>query len=130
MFENVGKKLQLFAKIDFYVCIALIAFYEITTLPDLDKDLIPIHLIYLCLYILGAFCSALLLYGFGQLIDDVSEIRKNNPSESRINPTNAGSANNPYSAQVDILRNRLHKGLITPEQYNQAVEKLKQSNHN
>lgn len=76
MYENIGKKIQMFAVINAAcITIAGILAWIIMLFNDRQADNV---LAWVCLVIaIGALSASWPLYGFGQLVEDVHELRVN-----------------------------------------------------
>ena len=118
MYDNIGGKIKGLAKASFIV--ATIA--EVITgiaLMAADEDLILYGLLVMVVGPIVAWVSSWLLYGFGELINKASDIERN---------TRGGERKSEAQAKVDSERvNKIEKlrsqGLITEEEYQQAISK-------
>ena len=89
MYDNIGEKIKGLAKAAFIVEAIMAAIVGIALLAS-DEDLILTGLLVLLVGPIVAWVSSWLLYGFGELIDRVSEIAKN----TRILPNTPTATNN------------------------------------
>lgn len=71
LFDNVGKKICIMSKILFFISVIGALLLIILALGDLKVEILMISLI----LVVSAFLVFLPLYGFGQLILNVQEIR-------------------------------------------------------
>ncbi|MCR5680956.1 MAG: hypothetical protein K6G29_00785 [Clostridiales bacterium] len=134
MFQDVGKKLKVIAQILFWVGILGDVAFAIFIINTSAKYLVfmgtPVGIIGAIVMILliafASWVSALLLYAYGQLVDDVSAIRRIDDNNPRVRSVSISSTE-AVSAKTEILRHKLHAGEITPEQYNKAIEQLKKN---
>lgn len=118
MYDNIGGKIKGLAKASFIVA----AIAEVITgiaLMAADEDLILYGLLVMVVGPIVAWVSSWLLYGFGELIDKASDIERN---------TRGGERKSEAQAKVDSERvNKIEKlrsqGLITEEEYQQAISK-------
>jgi len=118
MYDNIGGKIKGLAKASFIVA----AIAEVITgiaLMATDEDLIGYGLLVMFVGPIVAWVSSWLLYGFGELIDKASDIERN---------TRGGERKSEAQAKVDSERvNKIEKlrsqGLITEEEYQQAISK-------
>ena len=83
MFENIGEKIKSVAEIACWI--GIIAF-GIVGLNVMFSESFFAGLITIAIGFLVSWISAFTLYGFGQLIDDTSEIKKMLASEYKIAP--------------------------------------------
>ena len=118
MFENIGGKIKGLAKAAFIVVAIAAAIIGIALIAS-DEDLIVTGLLVIVLGSFIAWVSSWFLYGFGELIDNTCEIARN---------TRGGERKSEVQARVDYERvSELEKlrsqGLITEEEYQQAISK-------
>lgn len=120
MFNNIGKKIKALAKIVFGILTALFEIGGIILFAlGAGYGYGPFILIGLLIMIIGplfAWLSTLQLYGFGEIIDKLTDV------ESNIR----GNASKP-----DFVGDRLEKieklhndGIISDEEYNKAISNL------
>ena len=79
MFENIGKKLKGLAKIVFIIEVAFLGFIGLVLILE---GTVGDGLLILIAGVLGAWISGLFLYGFGEIIDKLTEIEKNTRIET------------------------------------------------
>lgn len=117
MYDNIGGKIKGLAKAVFIVE----AIAAVITGFLLMTSVIPIGLLVMVVGPLVAWVSSWLLYGFGELIDKTCDIARN---------THGGERKSEAQSKVDYERvskiERLRsQGLITEEEYQQAISKEK-----
>lgn len=109
MFDNIGVKIQMVAKTVAWIEIILsvitgivMFFYGVANFEYSGLYVLvgPVVGITGCI---AAWLSAILLYGFGKLIEDVGEIRKGNISveSNRCGSSNYGNANYAYQQNAN-----------------------------
>ena len=80
MFNNIGKKIMKFAKVIFWFILIVGIIASIGSAYEMARVNTPlvgavVLIPSLALSIFAAWASTLVLYGFGQLVDDTHEIR-------------------------------------------------------
>lgn len=78
--------------------------------------------------IIGAFISwlsYLILYGFGELIENSEIIAKNISGIKSYNEDFKLNKGTTYEEKIDLLNDLKNKGLITEKEYSEKSEKLK-----
>ena len=118
MYDNIGSKIKGLAKGTFIVE-AIAAFISGIALMAAEDDLIGAGVLIMLLGPVVAWVSSWVLYGFGELIDKTCDIERN---------TRGGERKSVAQTKVDTERvnklERLRKeGLITEEEYQQAISK-------
>ncbi len=78
MFENIGKKIKSLAKIVFVIEAAFLGFVGLVLMLDGNGE----GFLVLVAGVLGAWISGLFLYGFGEIIDKLTDIEKNTRNET------------------------------------------------
>ncbi len=111
--NNIGKKLKGFVKVIFGIEVVIALILGFVALEDSDG----LSLLYALIGILIAWLSTWFLYGFGEIIDKLTDIEKN---------TRNGSVKSDVQTQVDNKRTaKLEKlrsqGLIDEEEYKRAL---------
>ena len=94
MFENVGEKIKTFARVIFSLELIASIISGIVIFLN-DDDLTFIALLTVILGIIFSWFSALLIYGFGELIEKTCEIAKNTQKEKVGTPLNNVNQNKP-----------------------------------
>ncbi len=116
MFTNVGNKIKVWASVLFWVGIAISVIYGLTMIVVL-KQLAFIGVIIMAIGALASWLSSLVLYGFGELIENSSVIAgKKNADVSKADTAN------------EALEKRQNEGVVTEEAYqkiNDMAEKDK-----
>ena len=117
MYNNIGKKIKMLAKVIFFVE-AIAAIFGGISVIGLDEDLAVVGILIMIVGSVFAWVSSWLLYGFGEIIDKLSDIEQN---------TRTGvKSYTPVSDGVDRL-SKIEKlrseGLITEEEYRQSLSK-------
>ncbi len=121
MYQNIGKKIKLLAKIIFFI-FAMIGFLGGLVLfmaGNGEGLIVIIGLLIMIIIPLIAWISSWLLYGFGELIDKACDIEKN----TRI--YNLSTKQQPKSelSRTEKLERLRSQGLITEEEYQMAISK-------
>ena len=121
MFDNIGSKIKMVAKVVFWIDIIASCSIGIIFLADGDEIMALIGLSVIVLGCLLSWAGSLFVYGFGQLIENsdflVAE-KKGNKAEM---PRPVETAND----KVATLNKWKEQGLITEEEYNQKMGNLK-----
>ena len=133
MFDNVGGKIKGFAKVVCWIGIsasiilALVLFVAASGARySLQTTLILSGIAVLCVGPLLAWLGSLFTYGFGELIEQTTAINENLRRSGTDAPSTSPviTAPRPGSAdtkRADRLRRMLDQGLITEDEYNQAL---------
>lgn len=119
MFDNVGRQIKTLSKFLFWVGIILSViigfFYAIN-----DTSTALLGLIILICGCFGSWVSSLLLYGFGQLIENTDKEDNDIPNMSITN-----NGENLYLlAQQNALKKKYESGKISKEKYEEEINKL------
>lgn len=119
MYDNIGRKIKLLAKISFIILAVASVITGAVLLGTGEEIGLIIGLPILFAGPLLAWISSWLLYGYGELIEKACEIERN---------TRGGERKSEAQAKIDSERiNRIEKlrsdGLITEEEYQQAISK-------
>lgn len=120
MYKNIGKKIKGLAKVLFIVE-AIVVVLTGVIIISLARDY-TIFLVGMLVLIIGpivAWISSWLLYGFGELIDKTCDIERN---------TRSGKIKSEAQSKIDAERiskieNLRSQGLITEEEYREAISK-------
>ena len=120
MYENIGSKIKGLAKAIFYIQAILSVFFGIGAMAEGD-DMMLTGVLLMILGPIVAWVSSWLIYGFGELIDKTCDIARN---------TYGGERKSEAQSKVDYERiSKIEKlrsqGLITEEEYQQAISKDK-----
>ena len=116
MFNNVGKKLNSLAMVMFVV-LAIISFIAGILVLSINDDFIaPGLLIIFCGPLVALFFSWL-LYGFGELIDKVTDIERS----IRRGEHKSEAQTKFDSARINRIEKLRSQGLITEEEYKKAI---------
>lgn len=107
MFNNVGGKIKAVAKVIVWIGIAICVIYGFVMLVSIE-DMALIGLLIMTVGSLVSWISALVLYGFGELIENSGIIA--NKKEKPID-------NKPQDKKNEAIDKWLEKGLITEEEY-------------
>ena len=135
MFENIGKKIKVLAKVIFAISL-ISAIIGGIVLISTDDDLLATGLfVLLAGPVLIGLIPAWMIYGFGELVDKTCDIAAGNrpvvggapvysnpnaPAAPVVSKAKAAEMNKRI-AQIEDLRS---KGLITEEEYLLAVSKV------
>lgn len=107
MFNNVGGKIKTLAKIAAWIGIAICVIYGFVMLVSME-DMALIGLLIMTVGSLASWISALVLYGFGELIENSGII---------ANKKEKLADNKPQDKKNEAIDKWLEKGLITEEEY-------------
>ena len=115
MFDNIGVKIKGLAKVLFWLEVITAVIVGFVLAADTDG----LSLLFAIAGVLVAWISAWFLYGFGEIIDKLCDIERN---------TRGGERKSEAQSKVDSERiNKVEKlrsqGLITEEEYQQAISK-------
>lgn len=124
MFSEPGKQIQKMAKVLFWLetipclILALALGWEKTHYWSNDYEFHPVYFFgFAIVGPLVAYYSSLMMYGFGELIDKVSEIQKSSSiSEFLKNTIDAGSATIPGKYATDVVLKSGTKKTVKEEQ--------------
>ena len=118
MYDNIGGKIKGFAFVSFFI-LTIASVISGIGIWSSDDDYIMLGILVM---VLGPFLSWMLswlLYGFGELIDKVTEIEKNTRFFNDISETQAKTDSERFE-RIEKLRSQ---GLITEEEYKNAITK-------
>ena len=118
MYDDIGGKIKGLAKATFIIG-AIAAVIIGIMFMALDDELIGIGLLIMILGPIVAWVSTWFLYGFGELIEKTCDIARN---------TYGGEIKSEAQSKVDYgriskIENLRSQGLITEEEYQQAISK-------
>lgn len=135
MYSNIGGKIKALAVGTFIVETVAWIFYALILAAE-DPDMILLSFLMILFGPIVAWISTWLLYGFGELIDKATEIAENTlpPKEPASAPSVARTAvakpaapaartADEKQARIDSLEKLREQGLITEEEYQQALTK-------
>lgn len=120
MYDNIGGKIKGLAIVTFIVEAIATVITGIVIMVFGDKR--SISILGLLVIVVGpifAWISSWLLYGIGELIDKTCDIERNTHSIER----KSGAQANVVSERVNRIEKLRSQGLITEEEYQQAVSK-------
>ena len=120
MYDNIGKKIKGLAKAVFIVEAIAMVITGIALMAS-DEYMIPIGLLVMVVGPLVAWVSSWLLYGFGELIDKTCDIERNTRGGERKSEAQS-KIDSERISKIEKLRSQ---GLITEEEYQQAISKEK-----
>ena len=132
MFNNSGKKIKLFAQIFFPLDIVCFVVWAIILFANAIYA--PIFILYGFLSLIFgpivAWFSALLLYSWGSMVDNVQSIKNKQCQDTTEDPSLWQLLKNFFkknskdnSKETEKLTEQLTSGKITFEEYNKAVDK-------
>ena len=127
MYSNIGGKIKALAIGLFAVETLASVFYSLVMVVE-DPDMIVLAFLTILFGPIVAWISTWLLYGFGELIDKATEIaentapKKNAPAAKPAAPV-AANAVAEKQARIDALLKLREQGLISEEEYQQALTK-------
>lgn len=87
MFDKVGSKIKVLAKIFCWVGIIISWILGIIAMSDGNDRLVLLGLIFIIIGSLGSWLGSLITYGFGELIEKTTEIAE---STTNLNFSNVG----------------------------------------
>ena len=120
MYKNIGKKIKFFAALVGYLGVigSIIIGIVITTLLDdnyLTSDVSYLGIIIGIVSALICWVSQYIIYGFGELVDNSTQINKK---------LSYSSSENDMSEKIEKLKEWRTKGLITEEEYLEKINSL------
>jgi len=118
MYDNIGGKIKVLAKVTFIVE-AIAAVITGIALMASDEDMIPVGLLVMVVGPIVAWVSSWLLYGFGELVDKACDIERNTRGGERKSEAQK-KVDEERISKIEKLRSQ---GLITEEEYKQAISK-------
>ncbi len=121
MYDNIGGKIKALAKAIF-IFEAIAAVIAGIALMAANDDLILFGVLALILGPAVAWVSSWLLYGFGELIEKACDIERNTRSGERKSEAQS-KIDAERISKIEKLRSQ---GLITEEEYQQAISKNQQ----
>lgn len=144
MYDEIGKKIKMLAKVSFYIMAGIIGIVGIVLAISLIEDelmLAVLALLGTAVIIFLVWISTFVLYGFGELIDracnidrkfnrgngksvdyDEYEIEKKKKVEAEVEKA-VEKALEQEQKRVDELKNLLKQGLITQEEFEESMFK-------
>ena len=118
MFDNIGGKIKGLAKAIFYVE-AVAAFIAGIVIMSEGDEMILFGLLIWVVGPLVAWVSSWFLYGFGEIIDKLCAIERNTRGGER----KSEAQEKIDSERISKIENLRSQGLITEEEYQQAISK-------
>lgn len=126
MFENVGEKIKKLAKYECWAGIVLsiiLAIIMFVTADEVSWKEEDVYLIYGWVFlVIGpaiSICNSYFIYGFGELIQKVSNIERN----TRVDQQKSKTQTAVDYERIEILEKLRAQGLITEEEYQEAIVK-------
>ena len=121
MYDNIGKKIKGLAKATFFIE-AFIAIIAGIVLMASDEELILIGFLVMIVCTFIAWVTSWTLYGFGELVDKTCDIERNTRgAETKVKPQE-----NMDFERINKIEKLRFQGLITEEEYQQAINKVQQ----
>ena len=120
MYDNIGGKIKGLAKWTFIVEAIGLIIAAMFIMVD-DEDMIPVGLLAMIVGPLVAWISSWVLYGFGEIIDKLCEIANN----TRGGATKSQAQEKEDFERISRIENLRTQGLISEEEYQQLVSKIK-----
>ena len=118
MYDNIGGKIKGLAKAIFIIG-AVVSFIAGIVLMFVNDNLIFVGVLIWFIGIIVSWVSSWVLYGFGEIIDKISDIERNtqggemrSKAQSRVD-----------SERIDKIEKLRSQGLITEEEYKKAIAK-------
>lgn len=130
MFNEIGKKIKMLAKVSFYIMAGIIGIVGIVVaVSSIDEEPLVSFLTLLgtALVIFFAWIATFVLYGFGELIDkaceisDKLEMNEKSNVNSNYNQSSNYNQNSKYNKKNQELNRLRQLGLITEEDYQKAM---------
>lgn len=118
MYDNIGKKIKGLAMATCFIGIMAAVIYGLV-LISLDEDFILFGILIMLIGSLVAWISSLCLYGFGELIEKTCAIELS----TRNGAINSDSRENEKLERVNKIEKLRSQGLISEEEYRQAISK-------
>ncbi len=115
MFDNIGGKIKGLAKVLFWIEAIGAVIAGLVMVEDTEG----ISLLFALAGILVAWISSWFLYGFGEIIDKLCDIERNTRGGERKSEAQA-RVDSERISKIEKLRSQ---GLITEEEYQQAISK-------
>ncbi len=135
MFENIGGKIKGLAKVIFWIEAIGLGSWALFFVENMENPLFPLLLA--AAGILVAWISSWFLYGFGEIIDKLTEIEENTRRGKKRRAANRRAEEEMMEEEIDFvgeaveneenpeLNRLLVQGLITQEEYQKILEKDK-----
>ncbi len=118
MYNNIGRKIKGLVK-TLFIIEAIAAVITGIVLLSIDDDFILAGLLVMIVLPFVAWISSWLLYAFGELVDKICDIERN----TRGCETKSESPEALNSERISNLEKLRSQGLITEEEYQQAISK-------
>lgn len=115
MFDNIGGKIKGLAKVLFWLQVIAAVIVGIVLVEDTEG----LSLLFALAGVPVAWISAWFLYGFGEIIDKLCDIERNTRGGER----KSEAQSNVDSERVNKIEKLRSQGLITEEEYQQAISK-------
>lgn len=115
MFENIGGKIKTLAKVLFWIEAIAAIIVGFALIGDTNG----LSLLYALAGGFVAWVSSWFLYGFGEIIDKLCAIERNTRGGERKSTTQT----NEDEKRISNLERLRSQGLITEEEYRQAISK-------
>ena len=118
MYDNIGGKIKVLAKVSFIVEAIAAVIAGIAFMIE-DDEFILMGLLIMILGPVVAWVSSWMLYGFGELVDKTCEIARNTSGGEKKSEAQT-KADSERINKIERLRSQ---GLITEGEYQQAISK-------
>jgi len=115
MFDNIGGKIKGLAKVLFWLQVIAAVIVGFVLVGDTEG----LSLLFTLAGVPVASISAWFLYGFGEIIDKLCDIERN----TRGGETKSEAQSKVDSERVNKIEKMRSQGLITEEEYQQAISK-------
>ncbi len=113
MFSNIGSKIKGFVMVIFTIEVVMACMFALVKL----EDTMGFSLIIAGIMVLVAWISSWLLYGFGEIIDKLTDIERN----TRFAMGNPGLQTRANYERADKIEKLRAEGLISEQDYQQAI---------
>ncbi|MBE6584134.1 MAG: hypothetical protein E7649_04000 [Ruminococcaceae bacterium] len=119
MYDNIGKKIKSLAKALFIIFIVIGVIGGIVLV---SYDLILLGIFTMIILPLTAWISSWFLYGFGEIIDKLTDIEHN----THVSTATARTERKNIDDKIKKLENLRTQSLITDDEYQVAISKIKE----
>lgn len=120
IFKDIGTKLKFLANLSFWICVGGSVFTGLVALLNEEE----IGFLIILLGVLLSWLGNCMLYGFGDLVENVSEINKRMKNEGTPTTTTTTFENEPLLNRLDVLNKLKSEQLITEEDFKNKLENL------
>lgn len=120
MFENIGGKIKRIAEIETWIGIILSIMFGLSMMSN-EGEYVFLGLFIIVFGSLISWTTSLLIYGFGQLIDNTDKL----VAQSKIPTSIESEIDSEAQKRMEQLDDLRRDGLITEKEYQQKLNDIK-----